>query len=221
MLSNNPGNPTGPSFIADSLASIALGRPYNPKTIKMDVKALMDYTGAYEFSAGDVRNVFLEADKLYARWISDGPRIPIVPSAVDEFFFENTFSHIRFERDAGQVVRMQFFPDGAMEAEIGERVGPVQTVAREAVTISAELFDLWAGVYELQPGFNVVITREGNDLISQAPDQAKVTMHASSTTRYFWRGVAAEVEFVPGDDGRAKEFVLHQGGQQTVAKRIQ
>ena len=222
VLSNNPGNPKGPFFIVDSLASMALGRPYAPKAIKMDANALMDYAGAYEFSANDVRNVYLEGDKLYARWTSDGPRVAIVASAVDEFFFENTFSHIRFERDAGgQVARMHFFPDAAEEVDVGERIGPSQTGARETVAVSAELFDLWAGVYELQPGFNVVITREGNDLISQAPDQAKVTMHASSTTRYFWRGVAAEVEFVPGDDGRAKEFVLHQGGQQTVAKRIQ
>jgi len=39
-------------------------------------------------------------------------------------------------------------------------------------------------------------------------------------TRYFITEVEAEIDFVPGDDGRARELVLYQGGRELKAARV-
>ena len=79
---------------------------------------------------------------------------------------------------------------------------------------------MWAGSYELQPGLTMVVSRDGDRLMSRVTGQGAVELHPASTTRYFVREVASEVEFVPGGDGRAAEIVLSQGGQQVRAPRV-
>jgi hypothetical protein len=51
--------------------------------------------------------------------------------------------------------------------------------------------------YELQPGFNLVIIRDGDRLISQATGQQAVEIYPASATRYFLKVIPAEVDSYP------------------------
>jgi serine-type D-Ala-D-Ala carboxypeptidase/endopeptidase len=40
-----------------------------------------------------------------------------------------------------------------------------------------------------------------------------------SPTEFFYTVVDAQLTFIPGDDGKAKQVILHQNGQDMPAKR--
>ena len=76
--------------------------------------------------------------------------------------------------------------------------------------------DKYLGTYELAPGFNIVITREGDTLYSQATGQNKFEMAADSATEFHPLAFRASLIFAA--DGSS--LTLHQGGRETTAKRI-
>ena len=92
---------------------------------------------------------------------------------------------------------------------------------REVADVSPELYDLWAGRYQIAPHFILELRREGDRLISQATGQGAVELFPASAHRYFLRVVPAELEIVPGPDGRAEAVVLYQGGQEIRAARVE
>jgi len=84
---------------------------------------------------------------------------------------------------------------------------------RKAVTVAPSILAAYVGTYELAPTFSIVVTLEGDQLMSQPTDQPKAPMFAESETRFFLKVVDAQVEFVKNDTGRVTNLVLHQGGQ--------
>lgn len=221
VLSNHPGNQTTPEFLATGLAAEAIGRPYPVRqAIRLDEETLREYAGLYRIDEGTTRTVTVEDGRLFTQR-SGSTRLQALPHAPDAFFYEGIRTHFAFERDStGAVVRMLMYQGGADEAEVAERVGDAAP-ERPAATVSPELYDLWAGSYEVRPGFVLTVTREGDRLISQATGQPPFELHPASATRYFVREFPAELEFVPGDDGRAREVVLHQNDQEIHAPRTE
>ena len=80
----------------------------------------------------------------------------------------------------------------------------------------AATLDKYPGTYELEPGFNLVVTHEGDKLMSQATGQAKFELAADSATEFHPLAFRARLTFAP--DGSS--LTLHQGGFDHVAKRI-
>ncbi len=83
------------------------------------------------------------------------------------------------------------------------------------------VFDAYAGTYQLGPNFIVTMTREGNSLMSQATGQGKFELFPESETKFFAKVTELSVEFVKGPDGKVTHFVLHQGGREQIAKKIE
>jgi D-alanyl-D-alanine carboxypeptidase len=222
VLSNNPGNRVSPEFLATALAAEAIGKPYPVReVIELDAETLSEYVGAYRIDEDTVREVTVADGQLFTQR-SGGGRTPAFPHADDAFFYEQSRSHFVFERDdAGAVVRMLMYQQGGDEAEVAVRDTEVVSDERETAEVSPELYDLWAGDYQIGPAFVLTVRREGDRLISQATGQPPFELHPSSSTRYFVREFPAEIEFIPGDDGRASKIVLHQGGQEIPAPRAE
>lgn len=210
-----------PGYVARRMAAEAMGKPVTVhEAIELPDGVLADYSGVYTIDEETTATVTLDEGRLYTRR-ADGPRREIYPSAKDRFFYEQSFAHLAFERDDDdRVVRMLIYQDADGEPEVAERTGDAKSTGRSAADVDPELYDLWAGTYEIKPGFELVITRDGDRLISQATGQPAFELHPESTTRYFVKEFEAELEFVPGASGRATEAVLHQGGRETHAKRI-
>jgi hypothetical protein len=76
----------------------------------------------------------------------------------------------------------------------------------------------YAGTYELQPGFDLVVTVENGQLMTQATGQPKFQVYAESDTEFFPLDFPAEIEFVR-TDGKVSAIVLHQGGHDMKAPR--
>lgn len=210
-----------PGYVARRMAAEAMGRPVPVREkIDLPVETLATYAGEYTIDEETTATVTVDDGRLYTRR-NDGPRLEIHPWAEDRFFYEESFAHLAFERDAdGQVVRVLIHQGGDEEPEVAVRTGDAEQAGRAVAAVDPELYDLWSGTYEIKPGFDLIITRDDDRLISQATGQAAFELHPASTTRYFVREFDAEIEFVPGPNGRAAELVLYQGGRETHAQRV-
>jgi CubicO group peptidase (beta-lactamase class C family) len=101
----------------------------------------------------------------------------------------------------------------------GEKV--VMPPEHKEVRVDPKLFDGYIGRYELAPSFILTITREDDHLFEQATGQSKFQIYPESDRDYFLKVVDAQITFVTGVNGRATELILHQGGIDQHAKRIE
>jgi CubicO group peptidase (beta-lactamase class C family) len=92
---------------------------------------------------------------------------------------------------------------------------------RKVVAVDPKVFDGYVGRYQLGPDFILTFTREGNHFFTQATRQPKDEIFASSDRDFFLTAVDAQVTFVTDSNGRATEVIVHQGGQDHHAKRIE
>ncbi len=87
-----------------------------------------------------------------------------------------------------------------------------------AVEVKPEVLDRYLGVYELTPGFNITITRNGGTLSAQATGQDAFALTATAETEFQFQPAGIRIVF-PAGEGPAPSFTLHQGGPRE-AKRI-
>jgi CubicO group peptidase (beta-lactamase class C family) len=93
----------------------------------------------------------------------------------------------------------------------GEKV--VLAGERKEVAVSPAILQTYVGTYELAPGFDIVMTLEGNQLMTQATGQPKFPVFAESDTKFILKVVDAQLEFLKNDKGEVTHVILHQGGR--------
>jgi CubicO group peptidase (beta-lactamase class C family) len=100
---------------------------------------------------------------------------------------------------------------------------PLMKPPREhkAISVDPKLFDGYAGSYQLAPNFILTVTREGDHLFTQATGQPKFEIFPEGDRDYFLKVVDAQITFVTDGQGRATELILHQGGLDQHAKRME
>jgi CubicO group peptidase (beta-lactamase class C family) len=84
---------------------------------------------------------------------------------------------------------------------------------RKETAVSPAILAKYVGTYGLMPGFDIVMTLEGGQLMTQATGQPKFPLFAESETKFFLKVVDAEVEFFRNEKGDVTHIMLHQGGQ--------
>jgi CubicO group peptidase (beta-lactamase class C family) len=89
------------------------------------------------------------------------------------------------------------------------------------VQVNAKMLEGYVGSYQLAPNFSIAITREGDHLFEQATDQPKFEIFPESDKDYFLKAADAQITFVTDAQGRATELILHQGGADQHAKRVE
>jgi len=72
---------------------------------------------------------------------------------------------------------------------------------RKEISVAPKILAEYAGTYELAPDFKVVMTVEGDQLMTQATGQPKFPMFAEAETKFFLKVVDAQVEFFRNDKG--------------------
>jgi hypothetical protein len=88
------------------------------------------------------------------------------------------------------------------------------------IAVDEKILENYVGEYQLAPTFKITVTREGDKLFAQATDQPRFQLFAESPTEFFLKGIDAQVTFVKDDKGLVTQLILHQGGQNTPAKKI-
>jgi len=90
-----------------------------------------------------------------------------------------------------------------------------------AVPPSEALLCTYVGVYELAPTFRITIRQRAGQLFAQATGQGEFATVATSPSLFTLQGVAAQLEFRANGQGQVVSLVLHQGGRDTPALKIE
>ncbi len=88
------------------------------------------------------------------------------------------------------------------------------------VDIDQSILDTYIGNFELQPGFNINISKKDGQLTGQATGQSAFSLTPLSTTEFKIVGVEAKIEFIPNEGDTIKLLKLYQGGQILDANRL-
>jgi CubicO group peptidase (beta-lactamase class C family) len=131
----------------------------------------------------------------------------------------------RFPDDDAFVVVLSNFTNGNMQniardlagTMFGEKVElPGE---KKAIAVDSKILERYAGTYQAAPG-TISVTNESGHLMVQPKGQEKLEAFASTETEFFLKAQDVSFTFVLGEDGKAKEFQLKQGGRTMVAKRV-
>lgn len=108
-------------------------------------------------------------------------------------------------------------PDGPATILVEMAVGKYEP--KVAIDVAEGQLDAYLGEYELAPGFNVVVTRTGKQLMAQATGQGQFPLTAFKEHHFANEQAGLEVRFNVAADGSVPSFTLFQGGERE-AKRI-
>jgi D-alanyl-D-alanine carboxypeptidase len=219
VLSNDTGRPVRPGYVAQKITAMVIGDPFpDHRPVPRPAAELEEYVGVYRIDAETTRTVKLADGKLVTQR-TGGQRSPVECGGGDLFFYPGSFTYLTFERDAsGKVTHMLLHQDGAEEGERAERTDEPLPAGPQKVAVDPAIYDRYVGVYELQPGFDMTVTRDGDRLIAQATGQGPIEIFPLSETEFFPEVIDARLRFVV-EGGRATALVLTQGGRETEAKR--
>lgn len=91
---------------------------------------------------------------------------------------------------------------------------------RMALKVDPEIYDAYAGRYELAPNVFFTVKRQGDQLMVELPGQSFYEVFPTSETKFFYTVVDAQLTFVKEGNGEVKSLILHQNGLNQEAKRV-
>jgi len=133
----------------------------------------------------------------------------------------------RFPDDDACVIVLNNFSTGytqeISDALSGILFGQAVELPKEKIVVKlpVAILDAYQGQYKLE-GSQVIfsITRDGDGLSVQVPQQPKMALLAESETKFFMKNVGFEVTFVKDASGRVTHFILLQGKRETKAFKV-
>jgi len=94
---------------------------------------------------------------------------------------------------------------------------PQPAKERKVAKINSNLYDAYAGRYELAPNVFFTIRRDGDRLMAQLTGQHAMEIFPESETEFFYKAVDAQLTFVKNEKGEVTALILHQNGQHPAA----
>lgn len=95
-----------------------------------------------------------------------------------------------------------------------------QNPARASVTVPTAVLQTYCGVYDIGSGRRVDFRLVDGSLTAQPSGQERMPVFAESETKFFFKTVGTEVEFVRGDDGKVTHLLMKREGRVRKAPRI-
>jgi CubicO group peptidase (beta-lactamase class C family) len=218
-------NGSAPQEIASKLAAVAHGEkvvmPSERKEVPVDSKVFNGYVGRYELTPNFILTVTREDDHLFTQ-ATGQPKFQIFPESDRNYFLKVIDAQITFVTDSNGRTTELILHQGGMDQH-AKRIEGELPPAKEhkEVIVDPKLFDGYVRKYQLAPSFIMTVTREGDHLFMQATGQPRIQIFPESDRDYFLKVVDAQITFVIDSNGRATELILHQGGIDQHAKRIE
>jgi CubicO group peptidase (beta-lactamase class C family) len=94
-------------------------------------------------------------------------------------------------------------------------------LARKVAAIDPRIYDAYAGRYQLEPKVIATIARERDHLMIELTDQPRIEMFPESETVFFLKIADATITFLKDEKGKVNALVIHQGGRDVKAKRLE
>ena len=214
VLTNSNGN--SPTDITVEIAALALGKPFPKKAAThVSEKEMKKWVGTYEFEDGAVRFVTFSDGTLYSQR-EGSENLKLYAVSANEYYFEDSFTNYAFEMKNGK-------PVANFRARIRKSTGVKSDrkppAAKESISLDASVIKDYEGTFELQPGFDIVISAKENQLFAQATGQPEFEIFGESEDKFFLKVVTADIVFNRDEKGNIKSLTLNQGGQQMEGKK--
>ena len=110
---------------------------------------------------------------------------------------------------------------GSQLAAIAHRPAVLLQADRKEVAVDPKILAHYVGAYELAPGVNMLVTLDGNQVLTKLGPQQRVPIFPQSQTMFFAKVVDAQIEFAKFDaSGVPGQLILHQNGRDQPANRL-
>lgn len=205
-----------PDAIATKMAAIAIGKPYNFKSLPLKEADAKQYEGVY-LHEGEERIIQWKEGKLTSQR-GGGNVFEIKMYEKDKFFFEGSFSFMEFIKNSSGTIDKLIFKSNTEETEWKKTNKPLPQPLTFIKVDPSVLAD-YIGAYQLAPNFILTVTQEGDRLFGQATGQSKIEMEPISPVRFKAKGVEAQVEFKKDATGKTIALVLYQNGREMEARK--
>lgn len=93
-------------------------------------------------------------------------------------------------------------------------------VEKKEIVLDIDTLDSLTGTYEVAPGIQFDITREGSHLYAKYTGQDRYEIYAESENRFFYKVVEAEIAFDKDENGQVEGLTLYQLGIEIPAVRL-
>jgi hypothetical protein len=211
-----------------------------PKAGAVDSKGLDNYVGFYRADPKVLPDLVLtvtrQGDHLFEQR-TGAAQLELFAENDNDFVYgvlDSLNSRISFARDAlGRATGMVLHQNG-MDIDVARTVAAEakraadlyeqrfadQARPRTAIAIDPSRFDRYVGTYALTPQFVFRISRDSDRFFTQLTGQPKVEVFPETDNGYFARVVNAQITFVADAAGQVTGLVLHQGGREFPAPRV-
>jgi len=221
------GNLNGsvPQEIASKLAAVVHGEkvvmPSEHKEVAVSPRLFDGYIGRYELVPDFVMTITREADHLFLQ-ATGQPKFQIFPESDRDYFLKVVDAQVTFVTGGSGKATELILHQGGRDQHAKRIEGePPPAKQHKEVAVDPKLFAGYIGSYQLAPNFILTITQEDDHLSEQATGQPKIQIFPEGDRDYFLKVVDAQITFVTDGNGRATELILHQGGVDHRAKRIE
>ncbi len=213
-------NGSGPGPIAANLGAYVHGDDIVLTSERVEIELgadiLADYVGTYELSPQARMMITLEDGQLISQ-VSGQGKVPIFAESATSFFVKVVDAQIDFVKDDhGEVIHLVLHQGGR---DVTAPRTSTEVAVRTEIAVAAEVLVEYAGTYELGPGFDLVVSADGGQLMAQATGQGAFPIFAESEDQFFARVVDIQIEFVRDGDRHVTGLVLQQGPVRTEATR--
>jgi CubicO group peptidase (beta-lactamase class C family) len=211
--------------IAADLHTIAEGRTVvltsERKVVKIDPKIFDGYVGSYQLAPNFILKITLEGDRFITQATGQG-QVEIFPEGDHDFFAKVVNAQITFVTNSqGRATELILHQGGRDQHAPRVEGATAEPKEHKEIQVDPKLFEGYVGNYQLAPNFSITITREGAHLFEQATNQPKFEIFPESNKDYFLKVVDAQITFVTDAQGHATELILHQGGADQHARRVE
>jgi len=94
-------------------------------------------------------------------------------------------------------------------------------INRTAIKLDSNILENYPGKFEFEGGVIVTISRVNGTMYAQVTGQARIEIFPEAVDKFFLRVVDAQITFTKNEEGTVTELILHQGGQEMHAKKIE
>jgi CubicO group peptidase (beta-lactamase class C family) len=207
---------TAPAQIAGQLGAIAHGEAIRLSAERTAIELPRDklerLVGSYELTPMATMRITVVGTQLQSQ-LGAQPVVPLFAESETVFFPRVVDAELTFELEGGtgKATALTLRQNGQ------ERRAP-RIAERTEIDVPAAVLARYPGTYRLRDGFDLVVTLENGQLVSQATGQAKAPLFAEAEDKFFLKVANAQIEFVREAE-RVTALVLKQGGQEIRAAR--
>ncbi len=183
-------------------------------------------SGEYALNESEMNNAgyeFLQADKVnealavFKLNIAAFPKSSNVYDSYGEALLKNGEKEKSIENYKKSI---ELNPANQGGIDVLKKLGVDTSDLIKEIVIDEAILKSYVGRYELSPGFILEVTKDGNQLKTQATGQAQVDIFPKSENVFYLKVVEAQLTFNKNENGVVVSVTLHQGGQEMEGKKL-